>query len=293
MGAQLVEPESGSPYQHNNKKRIELADVDKLTLADFGFTVDAVKMNHFGINVKDPTTGEYLPDSFYEAKIEQAIAQVEKILDIVIIPRYVEEHADFYRNDFDSYNFIRTRKRPVVQLEKMRMEYGGGTIFSYPTKWWRVYTLEGHIELLPTMLLSSQGQNLSLSNIYSGYPMISGIPSLVGGEYAPQLFHVEYVAGLLPPKRRGVSEDWELSPDLWTLVIKVALKEVLQQWGRLIVGAGIAEMTTQIDGVFQKINTTQSAMYGGASADIMQLDRDIDDLVKGLKSHYGINLGII
>ncbi|AHZ09517.1 tail fiber protein [Bacillus phage CAM003] len=285
--------QDGTQYQHNNEKLIDLDKIEELNLADYGFTVDAVKMNHFGIDVTDPRTKQPMPDAFYEASLEKAIAQVEKMLDIVILPRYNGEHHDYYRNDFESFMFIRTRQRPVLQMEKVTLEYGGGTVFNYPTKWWRVYKLEGQLEMLPTLMLSEQGQSLNLAQVYSGYPMIAGIPNLVGNNYAPQMFHVEYVAGMLPPKRRGVSREYEMPADLWTLVIKVALKEILQQWGRLIVGAGIASMSVNIDGISQSIDTTQSAMYGGASADIMQLDRDIEDLVRGLKSFYGINLGII
>lgn len=283
----------GNQYQHNNEKLIDLDKIEDYTLKDYGLTADALKLNHFGVSVTDPRTGEYLPDQFYEAKIEQAVAQVEKMLDIVILPRYVKEHTDYYRNDFESFMFIRANQRPIIQLERVGLEYGGSSIFSYPTKWWRVYKLNGHIEMLPTLMISEQGQSLNLAQVYSGYPMISGIPQLVNNNYAPQMFHTEYVAGMLPPSRRGVTQPHEMHPDLWTLILKVALKEIFQIWGRLIVGAGIASMTTSIDGISQTIDTTQSAMYGGASADIMQIDRDIAELKEGLKSYYGMNLGII
>jgi len=287
-------PNGGNPYDHNNEQLIDRDKVNSYTLEDYGLTVDAVKINHFGIAVTDPRTGEELPDAFYKAKIEQAVAQVEKMLDIVILPRYVREHHDFHRNDFDSFMFIHVHRRPIVQMERIRMEYGGSSVFEYPTKWWRVNKLPGHIEMLPTLMLAGEGTTMNVSQIYSGYPMISGIPSLVGNNnYAPQLFHVEYIAGMLPPSRSGVTEQHEMHADLWTLIIKVALKELLQQWGRLIIGAGIANMSVSIDGVSQSIDTTQSAMYGGASADIMQIDRDIADLVPALKSYYGMNLGLI
>lgn len=284
---------AGYPYGHSNPKVIDPSEVDKYTLADYGFTVDAVKSNHFGISVTDPRTGEHLPDSFYQAKIEQAVAQIEKSLDIVILPRFVREHHDFYQNDFNSFMYIHANQKPVLQVEMVRLEYGGNTVYSYPPSWWRIYHLPGHIQMLPNMILSGGYNNLNISQAYSGYPMIAGLPYTVGSNFAPQLFHVEYVAGMLPPKRRGVTNQLEMHPDLWTLVIKTALKEVFQQWGRLILGAGIASMSVSIDGIQQSIDTTQSAMYGAASADIAQLDRDIEDLTKGLKSYYGNNLGIV
>lgn len=283
---------NGAEYTHNNPKMVDLSKINDYTLGSFGLTVDAVKANHFGIDVTDPRTGEHLPDAFYKSKIEAAVALAEKKLDIVILPRYVTEHADFYRNDFESFMYIHTQQKPVLQLEKVALEYGGSMVFNYPADWWRVYQLAGHIEMLPTLLLSG-GNNLSLAQAYSGYPMIAGVPYTTGNEFAPQMFHVEYVAGMLPPARSGVTNTWEMHPDLWNLIIKIALKEVFQQWGRLIIGAGIANMTFNIDGVSQSIDTTQSAMYGGAYADISQLDRDILELYNGLKSYYGTNVGLL
>lgn len=285
--------QSGDPYRHNNQQHIDVEDVDKFTLADYGFTVDNVKANHFGVDVTDPRTGEPLPDSFYQSKIESAVARVEKELDIVVLPRIITEHQDFNRNDFESHMYLHTHKKPILQVEEVRLEYGGSTIFNYPTRWWRVYNLHGHIQMLPTMMLSGDQSSLNLAQVYSGYPMIAGVPHLAGNQSAPQLFHLEYVAGLVPPKRSGVTMNHEMPPDLWELVIKTALIEVFQQWGRLIIGPGIAGMSMNIDGVSQSIDTTQSAMYGGASAEIVQLNEDIANLTKGLKSYFGYNLGII
>lgn len=281
------------PYQHNNPKNIDINDVNKYTLADYGLTVDAVKLNHFGVSVTDPRTGEHLPDAFYESKLEAAVAQAEKMLDIVILPRFLKEHHDFYSNDFTSHTFIHTFHKPILQVEHVQLEYGGTSLYRYPSKWWKVYHLPGHLQMLPNTLLSGGSDGLSLAQAYSSYPMVTGLPQFVGRNSAPQLFHVEYIAGMLPPSRRGVTAPNEMHPDLWNLIIKLTLKEVFQQWGRLILGAGIAGMTLSIDGVSQSIDTTQSAMYGAASADIAQLNEDIARLYDGLKSYYGTNVGLI
>lgn len=286
-------PYEGTPYGHNNHKILELSDVNKYKLEDYGLTVDAVKSNHFGIDVTDPRNGEYLPDSFYKSKLESAVAQVEKELNIVILPRLLDEHHDFYSNDFNSNMYIHTFQRPILQVEKVILEYGGSMVFNYPTRWWRVYNLEGHIQMLPTLLYSGEQGPLNLAQVYSGYPMIAGIPYTVASTQAPQMFHIQYVAGMLPPARRGVTQPYEMHPDLWSLIVKIALREVFQQWGRLIIGAGIANMRLEIDGVSQSIDTTQSAMYSGASADIELLNKDIAELKATLKSYYGYNLGII
>ena len=76
-------------------------------------------------------------------------------------------------------------------------------------------------------------------------------------------------------------------------MIKIAAKEIFQVWGRLIIGAGIEGKTLSVDGVSESIQTTQSAMYGGAYADIRQIDEDIQSMLAGLKSYFGMNMGII
>lgn len=279
--------------QGYNEKMIDLEDVEKYTLADYGLTVESLKANHFGVEITDPKTGAPLPDQFYESVIESAVAKIEKRLDIVILPRFSSELHDFHRNDYQSHMFVQSYYKPIIQLEKARIEYNGAQVYQFPRSWWRVYNLYGQIQMLPSVMFPSGQNGLSLANAYVGYPIIAGVPAMYNSQTAPQLIRVEYIAGMLPPKRRGVSQPWELHPDLWQLIIKSALKEIFQQWGRLIIGPGIANMSVTFDGIQQSIDTTQSAMYGGASAEIVQLDADIDDLTKRLEAYYGTNLGII
>jgi len=53
--------------------------------------------------------------------------------------------------------------------------------------------------------------------------------------------------------------------------------------GDLILGAGIANQSISIDGLSQSIGTTQSAMYGGASARVESYRQDIDKLISVLR----------
>ena len=58
----------------------------------------------------------------------------------------------------------------------------------------------------------------------------------------------------------------------------------------MIIGAGIASKTLEVDGISETIGTTQSAMYGGASAQILQINEDIKELLDGLRAYYGYNM---
>lgn len=282
-----------APYSHGNPQHITLEELGKVTPADYGWTPATIKNYMFGVKVVDPETGQELDDTFYEHVIDTAVAKAEKELDIAILPRLIKgEHHDFHQSDFNSFMYTHTYKRPIVQAEGLKLEINGRAMYNYPSNWWKVYSLAGHIELYPTALMQT-GIGFGYEQVFQGYPQLAGMPPSSGQTFAPQMVHVDYIAGLLPRKNRGYNAEWECPADLEQLVIKYAMKEVFQIWGRLIIGAGIAGKTLSIDGISESIQTTQSAMYGGASADIKQIDEDIDRLVSALRSYFGMNLGIV
>lgn len=281
-----------TPYTNGNPKRIPLEAVDAYTLADYGLDIDGIKSQIFGVAVVDPNTGEELGDEYYHQAIRSAIANAEKKFDIKILPRFVHEQKDYYQNNYNSYNYLKLNSRPTLQVESFSMNAYNQTIMDYPADWWKVQCLQGSIMLMPT-LGGFMRDGLPYSTMFMGQsPALNSSPFNSQG-YAPQMFHVSYVAGMLPPARDGVTEDWEFPPDLKFLILKESAKSVLEIWGRLIVGAGIASKTFTMDGISEGVVTTQSAMYGGASADIIQLDADIAQLTNGLKAHFGLNFGII
>jgi hypothetical protein len=282
-----------NPYSHGNPKRIELDKVEDITLADYGWTPEALKEYMFGVEIKNPETGQTMGDAFYNHVYEVAIGKAEKELDIAILPRFIEaEHHDFYSSDFSSYMYTHAYKKPILQVERLQLEINGHQLYNYPANWWKVYSLAGHVELYPTALLQT-GLSSAYNNVLGGYPTLAGLPPASNGTFSPQMIHLDYVAGMLPRKRAGISNDWEVPPDLEQLVIKYALRELFQVWGRLIIGAGIAGRTLSVDGISESIETTQSAMYTGSAADIEIIDRDIKELLASLHSYFGMNMGII
>ena len=74
--------------------------------------------------------------------------------------------------------------------------------------------------------------------------------------------------------------------NLLEYIYKKAAISVFEVWGDQIIGAGIASSSLSVDGLSQSIGTTQSAMYGGASARILEYRKDIDELVPILRKHY-------
>jgi hypothetical protein len=70
------------------------------------------------------------------------------------------------------------------------------------------------------------------------------------------------------------------------LVAKVAALGPLNVAGDLVVGAGIAAKQLSIDGIMSRIESTQSAMYAGYSARIMEYWREINATVPFLRQYY-------
>ncbi|AAX92328.1 putative tail protein [Staphylococcus phage Twort] len=279
------------PYHPSgNPKQIDKKDIENLTLADYGWTPEAIKNHYmFGVTVQNPDTGQPMDDSFYNHVLEIAIDKAEKALDIIILPDIKKEMRDYYETEFNSYMFVHAFNKPILQVEKLQLGFNGRTIYDYPANWWKVSHVGGHVQLFPTALMQT-GQSLAYDAVFNGYPQLAGVYPPSGANFAPQMIQLEYVAGMLPRKRAGVTKPWEVPPSLEQLVIKYALKEIYQVWGNLIIGAGIANKSLEVDGISETIGTTQSAMYGGASAQIIQIDADIKELLSGLRSYYGQNM---
>ena len=289
----------GYPYGANNPKRIDLDRVDAFTPADYGLTADAIKSYMFGVSVINPETGQEMPDTFFNHIIESKIAYAEDKLDIAILPRVIaREHHDYYSNNYNSFNYLDLYKRPILQVESLKLNMNNYNIIDYPSDWWKIYTLGGQLQIFPSPLMQATG--LMPGSIDGGGMGALGIPmawlgsqNLVSGDYAPQAFDVDYVAGMLPPERAGMTRDFEFPMDLQQLIIKYSLKEIFQVWGRLIIGAGIASRGLSIDGISENIVTTQSAMYTGSRADIDIIDDDIGVLEAALQAKFAPSMTII
>lgn len=274
----------------SNPKRVNVEDIDNITLEDYGWTADAIK-NYFmfGIDIKDEN-GNILDEHFYSYLFESAIAEAEQELDIVILPRLETEIHDYNEQEFQSFMFTHVRKKPIIQVEHLGLQFNGKPIYDYPSDWWKVYSLPGHIEIFPTTLMQTGGDGYN-TNAFLGYPNLNGATATgYNRTFAPQMIKVEYVAGLLPRKREGITREYEIPANLHKLVVQYAMKELFKVGGRLIIGAGIASRSLSMDDVTESVVTTQSAMYGGYSADILQIDADIKDLVNKLRSYFGTNM---
>lgn len=289
--------DNASTYDINNPKRIDLAKVDDVTPADIGLTPYMIKKYMFGLKIVDPDTKQELDDSVYEHLIDTKIPYAEQQLGIAILPRIIaNERHDYYANDFMHYNYIQTYERPILQVNSVEMMYNNQRLEKFPTSWLKVYTRTGEIELNPAVIVGDSNVMNGGEAYMNGTQAISsaplwGLPGIASTDVVPQALQYTYVAGMLPPTRRGITRDWEVPLDLVQLIAKYVLRELLEIWGDLIIGAGIAGESLSVDGISESTTTTQSAMYTGGAARIKLIDDTIASLEQGLRNRYGYNKG--
>lgn len=281
-----------NPYDLNNAKHIDLDKIYDLTPKDYHLTPDDIKQYIFGIRIIDPDTKQELPEASWNTFIKKAVSQAELELGITIFPTLeARELHDYSEADFDSNNFIMLNKRPVIQIQDIQLVFNNQPILSYPPSMWKVYHLGGQIKTFPADLINSGAAiNNTLSPLslgLTGNSIFGQMGGANGGNDMPQTNVVTYVAGLLPPAQPYRNKEWEMPEALRALISKHVLKDAIEIWGELILKPGIAGSSVSVDGISQTVQSTLSAENTGGTARIMLLNKEIDELLDGLKSYFG------
>ena len=234
------------------------------------FTTEELVQNFlFGIDLSD-SKGNPFPKALIISYINSAIAYAESLFDICLSKTEVEaEPHDYERSDYTNWGYVQLWKRPILEVKSLRLMYGTKPAWEVPKDWLKIDKNSGKIQMFPSsgsvtsMIIGASGAIYGLYNSW---------------DYAPQMWEVDYVAGM---------DTSNLPAHLKELIYKRAVIGILQVWGDLILGAGIASSSISIDGLSQSIGTTQSAMYGGASARCEEYRKDIETLIPVLRQKYG------
>ena len=224
-------------------------------------STESIKKDYlFGIDLTD-ANGNPLPESLFKHYINSAVDYIQNLLDITIAPTEINsERHDYFRSDYQNWGFIQLHHNPIREVKAVRLMYGDRTAVEIPLDWVQCDKLTGQITLFPS---SGSASNMIIGQ--TGF--LFGFQSQ--WDYAPRMWEVDYVAGI---DEKDKTMPLEL---LKEAVSKRASCGILNVWGDLIIGAGIASQSVSIDGVSQSIGTTQSAMYGGASARIDTYTKDL------------------
>ncbi|MDP4224897.1 MAG: hypothetical protein Q8910_00810 [Bacteroidota bacterium] len=229
----------------------------------------------FGIPLQD-IYGNQFQDSLLQHYIDAAIMYAQRMFQITINPVDIpDEVHDYYANDFLNWSYLQLYKRPVLEVSSISMWFGTQQMVEFPKDWIKITSVSGQLQLFPS---SGSAGAMVLTQGGSFLPTILGLYN-----YSPQILHVTYKAGMP-----------DLPDDLVEYIMKRATVGILQVWGDLIIGAGIANQTISIDGLSQSIGTTQSPEFSGAGARIKNYQDDMKILEKKLKDTYlGINMIVL
>ena len=233
----------------------------------------------FGVDLTDDDGNAY-PDIVYDWSIRYAISWLEHELDLTLRPTKVTERYDYYRRDYQSWVFIKTRHSPVIndlegvdlttpRLDLTRVEViwpSNQTVLEFNQEWIHIREDTGMINLIPAAGTLSQ---VLLTSGGSFLPLLAE-----GRDFVPDLFKVTYTHGF----REG-----QVPRALRELVGKKAAFGPLNLAGDLLGGAGIASQSIGIDGLSQSFNTT--CLHGNSPVAIVGGDRPIRDVV--LRAHDG------
>lgn len=225
--------------------------------------------------------GDVMPDEDIQLYIDGAIKQVERRLGVFLKPtviacnpqeRGLVEGVDYevaeYPYDYDArqyqqWGFLQLRERPVQEITSLKMVLPNGLViidFMTRPEWIKLNPVGGQIQIVPyagdPTLFALLGGN------QSAYPFVTGSINTS----LPQMFYVDYVAGFPLNK---------VPEDVRNVVAKIAACDVLGIAGEALL-AGIASMSTSVDGLSESFSTTASATNTTYGAHIYQYKKEID-----------------
>lgn len=221
--------------------------------------------------------GEVMSDEDLQAFIDSAILEVERKLGILIVPRKIvcdldavglQEGVDYnllepaydYRVDeYRRWGFIQLRHRPVISVESVKIVLPNNLqVIEFPKEWIKLYPKAGQIHIVP----------------YAGSPTVmtmgignNTLTTLINGNLnynLPQSIRVSYTAGMQ-----------EVPRDIKNVIAKIAAIDVLGIAGDAIL-AGVASISTSVDGLSESFSTTASATNATYGAHILQYQKEVD-----------------
>jgi hypothetical protein len=225
--------------------------------------------------------GEVMPDEDIKQYIDGARQLVERKLGIYLKPTVIacnpeerglvqgvdyevaEPPYDYDVTQYLQWGFMQLRERPVQQLTGLKLVLPNGQIimdFMTRPEWIKLYPRQGQLHIVP--YAGDPTLFALLGGTQSGYPFVTGQIN----SQLPQMFYVDYVAGY---PLNGIPED------VRNVIAKIAAIDVLGIAGDAVL-AGVASLSTSIDGLSESFSTTASATNATYGAHILQYQKEVD-----------------
>jgi hypothetical protein len=233
---------------------------------------ELIDMYLTGIPLCYPDGGSISPDSIKQ-KILSAQKQIENVLSIKLAKQKVFETADFIREEFFRWGYIKT-VFPIMTPLSLDGYINNVQQVHYPKQWLSCMrgtdtTKFRNLYLIP----NTEGGAVMTQNafVFSGITPHMGF---FGTDFIPNYWRVNYCTG------------WDNIPmELISALGKAAAIPLLAIAGDLIFGAGIGNSSISIDGISQTYSTTKG--QGGAFAGrIKQYTEEFNNEWLELKAEY-------
>jgi hypothetical protein len=143
--------------------------------------------------------GSPYPDRVFSDSLEHAERAVALELGLIIEPQVISERHDKEPDAHGGWFPIRTRHRPLINVETLAVSYGqSSTRAELPPEWATITeSIAGQIHIIPV----AEGASSYL--VSGGLPVLVGMGSLTAHYYVPAYFELEYLAGF--PFYEGVA----------------------------------------------------------------------------------------
>lgn len=229
--------------------------------------------------VNPTNTDEVLPSSVIQNAIDAAVSRLEKTIRAAI--RKTEQRIEFHDYDqdlFGQYVFIELDQYPVADVTSLELVQGehGATVWTVPEVMIQLHDEDfGMIQILP-IAGSASTYDPAIMPLVSGHYYASHVPSRI---------KVTYTYGM-------DALDKDLDPLIIRAIGMMAAIQPLDILGDILIGAGVASISTSFDGISQSVNTTASAENSAMSARIKSFERQLygdprtPGLVQALQTEY-------
>ncbi len=225
--------------------------------------------------------GTAMGDKDIQSFLESATCWVERKLGIYLKPTIIACNAekrgllkgidyeveeppyDYDARAYRAWGFLQLRQRPVISLQKLSLVLPNGQLivdFNLRPEWIKLYKKQGQIHIVP--YAGDPTLFAILGGSQTGYPLITG---QMNGNL-PQMFYVDYVAGY---------PQYDIPKDIRDVVAKKASIDILGIAGDAML-AGVASLSTSVDGLSESFSTTASATNATYGAHILQYQKEID-----------------
>ena len=229
----------------------------------------------FGIPLRSFLTGEEVTDAALQSYIDQAISEIEHVLDMYITPVVFKERHDYSAHQqWWSWGYMKVNHGPILDVSKFQLSFNNGNggpgsfpLIDIPLEYVHTQPQEQTIQLVPAMGVTVSG---FIASIYSGFAyhaMAQG-----GITTWPGAILVEYRAGF---------EDGKIPALLAGLIENMAALKMLSIMGPILFPHN--GVSISIDGTSQSTSTLGPAFLQNRLKDLQGM---VDKQMDAAKGYY-------